>query len=268
MNRTLLIVDDEENIIRSLVRLLRRDGYHILTAISGYDGLKMLEDNNVGVVISDQRMPQMTGVEFLSKVKDLYPDTIRIVLSGYTDLNSITDAINQGAIYKFFTKPWDDDLLSANISDAFKTYELRQENEQLKKDLETANNELTKINENLEHSVEQKTREIMFNLRALQVSQDVLENLPVGVLGIDSEGIIVIANQRANTIIGREGIPLVGCSIEKLISGAMNNLLANDDAQMTRYQHKLDDSSTIEISSCHFSSGADAKGTILVLNPN
>ena len=105
MNRTLLIVDDEENIIRSLVRLLRRDGYHILTATSGYDGLKTLEDNTVGVVISDQRMPQMTGVEFLSKVKGLYPDTIRIVLSGYTDLNSITNAINQGAIYKFFTKP-------------------------------------------------------------------------------------------------------------------------------------------------------------------
>ena len=160
-------------------------------------------------------------------------------------------------------------MLSANIRDAFKTYELRQENEQLKKDLEKANNELTKINQNLEHSVEQKTREIMFNLRALQVSQNVLENLPVGVLGIDSDGIIVIANQRANIIISREGIPLVGCSIEKLISGAMNNILADDDnAQMIRYQHKLDDSSTIEIYFCQFSSGADAKGTILVLNPN
>ena len=106
MERTLLLVDDEENIVRSLKRLLRRDGYNILTANSGKEGLEVLNDDNVGVIISDQRMPEMNGTEFLSQVKVLHPDTIRIVLSGYTDLNSVTDAINDGAIFKFLTKPW------------------------------------------------------------------------------------------------------------------------------------------------------------------
>ena len=114
MDRTLLIVDDEDNILAALTRLLRREGYSILRANSGKEGLELLKDNHVGVIMSDQRMPEMTGVEFLSQVKDLYPDTVRMVLSGYTDLNSVTDAINKGAIYKFLTKPWDDELLKAN----------------------------------------------------------------------------------------------------------------------------------------------------------
>ena len=119
MERTLLLIDDEENIVAALARLLRRDGYNILKAAGGREGLELLAQNEVGVIISDQRMPEMTGVEFLNKVKDLYPDTIRIVLSGHTELNAVTDAINRGAIYKFLTKPWEDDLLRANVEEAF-----------------------------------------------------------------------------------------------------------------------------------------------------
>jgi len=125
--RTLLLVDDEENILSALTRLLRRDGYHILRASSGREGLELLAANAVGVIISDQRMPEMSGTEFLSKVKDMYPDTVRIVLSGYTELNSITDAINRGAIYKFLTKPWDDDLLREHIREAFAHCEARKD---------------------------------------------------------------------------------------------------------------------------------------------
>ncbi|MES2091380.1 MAG: EAL domain-containing protein, partial [Pseudomonadota bacterium] len=107
--RTLLLVDDEENIVASLRRLLRRDGYHIVVAYSGAEGLQRLAEQEVDVIVSDQRMPGMTGVEFLRRAKELYPGTMRIVLSGYTELQSITDAINEGSIYKFLTKPWDDE---------------------------------------------------------------------------------------------------------------------------------------------------------------
>ena len=127
-SRTLLLVDDEANILSSLKRLLRIDGYQILTAPSAEQGLELLASHRVYVIVSDQRMPGMSGVEFLRRVKVLHPETIRLVLSGYTDLQTVTDAINEGAIYKFLTKPWDDSHLRANIQEAFRTKEMADEN--------------------------------------------------------------------------------------------------------------------------------------------
>lgn len=205
MERTLLLVDDEENITSSLVRLLRRDGYRILCANSGEAGLDMLAQNEVGVIISDQRMPGMTGVEFLSKVRELHPDTVRIVLSGYTELDTVTDAINRGAIYKFLTKPWEDELLRANVEEAFQRYEMKMENARLARELEDANEELRLINHELEQRVEEKTSEVMRNLEILQVSQEVLERLPVAVIGIGEDGVIAIANQNAHHLFSQNG---------------------------------------------------------------
>ena len=123
--RTLLLLDDEENMLRSLVRLFRRDGYHVLTASGVREAFDLLASNPVQVIVSDQRMPDMNGTEFLAKVRDLYPDTIRMVLSGYTDLATITEAINRGAIYRFLTKPWNDDELRGHIQAAFRAHERR-----------------------------------------------------------------------------------------------------------------------------------------------
>jgi diguanylate cyclase (GGDEF)-like protein len=123
--RTLLLLDDEENVVRSLVRLFRRDGYQVLTATSVREAFHLLASQNVQVIVSDQRMGDMSGTEFLTRVRDLYPDTIRMVLSGYTDLATITDAINRGAIYRFLTKPWDDDELREHIRAAFRAHERR-----------------------------------------------------------------------------------------------------------------------------------------------
>jgi EAL domain-containing protein (putative c-di-GMP-specific phosphodiesterase class I)/ActR/RegA family two-component response regulator len=121
--RTLLVLDDEQNIIAALNRLLRRDGYRILTANTSSEAFELLATNTVGVILCDLRMPTVTGVEFLRAVKKFYPDTIRIVLSGYAELQTVIDAINDGAIYKFFVKPWDDDQLRANLAEAFSRYE-------------------------------------------------------------------------------------------------------------------------------------------------
>lgn len=128
--RTLLLVDDEVNISIALKRLLRRDGYCILTATSGMEGLELLATHPVEVVVSDQRMPGMSGAEFLRRVKKLYPDTIRMMLSGYTDLKSVTDAINEGSIYKFMTKPWEDEQIRELVREAFQWYELKEKNRQ------------------------------------------------------------------------------------------------------------------------------------------
>lgn len=123
--RGLLLVDDEENVLRALVRVLRRDGYVIHTATNATEGFELLAKNRVQVIVSDQRMPGISGTQFLSRVKEMYPDTMRIVLSGYTDLATLTDAINRGAIYKFLTKPWDDEDLREQVRDAFRQYDER-----------------------------------------------------------------------------------------------------------------------------------------------
>ena len=118
-------MDYEENILRALTRALRRDGYRILTAIGAHEAFEILAKNEVQVIISDQRMPGISGTEFLSKVKEMHPDTVRIVLSGYTDLSAVTDAINRGAIYKFLTKPWNDEDLRMQIREAFRVSKSR-----------------------------------------------------------------------------------------------------------------------------------------------
>jgi EAL domain-containing protein (putative c-di-GMP-specific phosphodiesterase class I)/ActR/RegA family two-component response regulator len=122
-DRTLLLVDDEANILAALCRMLRNEGYRVLTAASAREGLELLARNDIQVILSDQRMPEMTGTEFLGRVKAMHPDTVRIVLSGYAELTTIIEAVNQGAIYKFLIKPWDDDLLRGHIRDAFQYHD-------------------------------------------------------------------------------------------------------------------------------------------------
>ncbi|HSD60197.1 MAG TPA: PAS domain S-box protein, partial [Burkholderiales bacterium] len=124
--RTLLLVDDEANVLASLKRALRREGYQILAASSAREGMEMLATHNVSVILSDQRMPDMTGTEFLSRVKVMYPRVVRIIVSGHTDFATITDAINRGAVYKFLTKPWEDGVLRDTLREAFERYETAQ----------------------------------------------------------------------------------------------------------------------------------------------
>jgi EAL domain-containing protein (putative c-di-GMP-specific phosphodiesterase class I) len=120
--RTLLMVDDEPNVLAALTRVLQEDAYRVLTATSATDGFEILATNHVCVVISDLRMPRMHGIEFLERVKDLYPETIRIVLSASTDLDSARDAINRGAVFKFIAKPWNDEQFRETIREAFRYY--------------------------------------------------------------------------------------------------------------------------------------------------
>lgn len=193
--RVLLLVDDEPNILTALTRLLRRDGYRILTAGSGEQGLAiMAAEPAVGVIVSDQRMPSMIGTEFLARVRDRWPDPVRLVLSGYTDLKSVTDAVNRGAVYKFLTKPWDDHELRGAVLESFERFELRRENRQLTDSLEKANAELTRLNGELERRAQARGRELFLSTQVLHVVQAILDRLPVAVLGVDSDGVIAAAN--------------------------------------------------------------------------
>ncbi|THF62575.1 EAL domain-containing protein [Pseudothauera rhizosphaerae] len=129
--RVLLLVDDEPSVLAALRRLLRPTEIEVQTCARLDDAFEVLATGRVGVVVCDQRMPGMTGTEFLRRVRKLHPNVIRIVLSGYTELSSVIDAVNRGAIYKFLTKPWDDQVLLESLRDAFRMYELNRENREL-----------------------------------------------------------------------------------------------------------------------------------------
>src|ERR1035437_2323159 len=129
---TLLFIDDEANILSSLKRLFRSFGYNILTAESGTEALTLLENKTVDLVISDMRMPQMTGAEVLEQIRSKWPDVVRILLTGYSDLSSTIAAINRGEIYRYISKPWDDNEIVLLVRAALES--LADAHEQLKKD--------------------------------------------------------------------------------------------------------------------------------------
>ncbi|MEO8626804.1 MAG: EAL domain-containing protein [Betaproteobacteria bacterium] len=122
----LLLLDDEQNVLSALKRSLRGQGYKVFAANTAKEAFEVLARNVVQVIVSDQRMAEMNGTEFFGRVKDLYPQTMRIMLSGYTELKTVTDAINRGAVYKFITKPWEDDDLQAAINEAFQRFAEQQ----------------------------------------------------------------------------------------------------------------------------------------------
>jgi len=131
-NITILFVDDELSILSTLKRLLRREPYNILTADSGQQGLEILAENSVNIVISDMRMPHMSGAEFLQQVKQHYPQTRRIIMSGYADIEAVVDAVNKGGICHFISKPWDNDELKTIICDLVADKQ-NQESQQVQK---------------------------------------------------------------------------------------------------------------------------------------
>ena len=200
--RTLLLVDDEPNIVSALRRLFRREGYRIVTASSGAEGLQRMAEYEVDVVLSDQRMPGMTGVEFLRRAKELYPDTVRMVLSGYTELQSITDAVNEGAIYRFLTKPWDDERLLVHVREAFAHKELGDENKRLATEVVTASEALAAANERLEMVLNNQQQQIDQEAARANAVRDMLDLVPVPLLGVDPDGVIVLANQEAQRVLG------------------------------------------------------------------
>lgn len=188
---TLLLVDDEENILAALRRVLRRDGYRILTAGSGQAGLEVLaQEPKVDLIISDQRMPHMIGTVFLRHAREISPYSVRIILSGYTDLESVTAAINDGAVYKFLTKPWDDEILRLSIREALHYKWVQDENRMLQGMLVELNDELAKANRQLAERAE-------FTQSALENLQQIVHDLPVALLGIDGEMRLAFANQAA-----------------------------------------------------------------------
>jgi response regulator RpfG family c-di-GMP phosphodiesterase len=157
---TLLFVDDEPNILSALRRLFRPAGYRVLLAESGALGLAVLEQENVDLVISDMRMPEMNGAKFLAQVRTRWPDTVRLLLTGYADIDAIQDAINGGEIYRYITKPWEDGDMLLVVRHALERRQLEQEKRRLEALTARQNAELTALNQSLEAKVQARTRQL------------------------------------------------------------------------------------------------------------
>jgi two-component system NtrC family sensor kinase len=164
----ILFVDDEENVLTAVKRVFMDADYTILTALSGKEALKIMEENDVQVIVSDYRMPDMNGVELLKVVRKQREDIIRIILSGYADLNALITAVNEGHIYKFIAKPWNDDELRITISNALDRYFLHKRNLELTSELEEKNRQLVILNSKLKEFMEQQEAQLEFMRKEIE----------------------------------------------------------------------------------------------------
>jgi response regulator RpfG family c-di-GMP phosphodiesterase len=172
---TILCVDDEPNILASLRRLFRKENYRVLCAGSAAAGVAMLEQEHVDVVISDMQMPEINGTEFLECVKRRWPSTLRLLLTGHADVQSTIGAINRGEIYRYITKPWDENAMLLVIRDALERQGLERDKRRLEALTRQQNEALRELNATLEHRVRERTAELSAAQHSLQASHERLK---------------------------------------------------------------------------------------------
>jgi PAS domain S-box-containing protein len=203
----ILVVDDEEAILETMAFTFE-DDYEVLTSKSAAEALRLLDrEGPVAVVISDQRMPEMTGVEFLAKVCERHPSTVRIILTGFADMDATIRAINDGHVYAYITKPWEPDDLKQVVRRAVEHHDLAQENERLVADLRDANVFL----------------------------EAVIDELDTGALAVDAEGVVRAINRPAREYLGLSGDPrgrrldeVLGEEVRSVLTGAALRITSDE----------------------------------------
>lgn len=178
---TVLYIDDEEDNLLSFKATFRRY-YEVLTATSSAGGLQVLHEKVVHVIIADQRMPQSTGVEFFDIVRNAFPDPIRILLTGFTDVEAIIDAINRGQIFRYIKKPWDQLELQTTIKNAFEVYTTRQNLKLKVQELERTNDELNRFVYSTSHDLRSPLASVMGVLNLAKMEGSVTD--PNGYMGM------------------------------------------------------------------------------------
>src|SRR4030065_2698488 len=178
----ILVVDDEVSVLNAIYRVFRKDGYNILRSDNPGDALKLLDEHFCHLIISDYRMPDMDGVSFLREAMRLRPDAIRMILSGYAGCSTIISAINDGGIYKFLSKPWEDDILKSEVRYALERYELQRVNKKLLNDVKRQNDELKNTNMLLTEQIEEIQENVVRTVEMLSyVSREKYSCIPTNV---------------------------------------------------------------------------------------
>jgi PAS domain-containing protein len=207
-------------------------------------------------------MPEMTGVEFLREVRRLYPDTVRIVLSGYTELQTVTDAVNGGAIYKFLTKPWDDEQLRSHIQEAVAYGAMANENRLLSMEVRTANQKLAAVNRQLESVLARQQGDIERGEISLDIVHEALDNVPVPVLAIDDIGTVVLANRAAHGLFAAQ-VPMLGCEVRQLFPGLPEPL---PEGAVFAFEHLLG-AQKLHARMQPMGNGTQSRGWLIVIEP-
>lgn len=204
----LLLLDDEANVLAALRRALRREGWPIHATTSPQEALEILAAHPVGVVVCDQRMPQVAGTEFLRQVRQQHPLTVRVLLSGYSEIGAVTAAINDGAVWRYLYKPWDDEAIREHVRQAFDEHRVQRESQRERE-------EALQRGDRLARQVSQRDAMLALEAQALSAAQEVLLRLPVPVLGLDPSQMVVLSNPAADRLLGA-GAPLLGRMLDEM----------------------------------------------------
>lgn len=217
MKTHILFVDDEKNVLKSLQRsFLDEERYELLMAESGEKAIGLLREWTPAVIVADMRMPGMDGVAFLKKAQQLCPESVCMVLSGYADIDSIMQAINEGHVWRYITKPWDDNDLKLSVRNAVEYYEKRVQTKRLLDEVERKNIQLREVNTQLEDRVRERTLQLQKRSELLQM---IVDNVAV-------EKIMVHATEAVSTMLdGRRVFIYADCLSETFGAGDIGTTL-------------------------------------------
>lgn len=274
----ILLVDDEQSVLHALKRLLRREDYTILTAGSGDEALELLANSErpIGVVISDFRMPGMNGVELLTRVRVRYPDTFRIILSGYADAEVVQAAINEGWVYRFVSKPWDDEDLKAVIRASVQQYEAARVTQAVLERVSTLRNgmrEVGKATDQMGPRAASASVEWVCPIEdcperaAVGAWQEILNAIPAALLGVDCDELVVFANAQVQQVFSLNRLAILGASASEVLPPDLVGILrlvVRSDCDGKRAVVSLHGRSfTVECVPLHGTEGKRRRGAIL-----
>lgn len=262
---TILCVDDEPGILHALKRIFRSEPVRVITAPSGVEGLAILRQEPVDLILTDYRMPEMTGVQFLEQACGIRPEAFRVLLTGYAESGAVAEAINRGHIYKVLYKPWNDEDLKLTVRSALAHYTQNQRNKALQKELAAQNVQLKSLAAQLVAKLEVKTSDLDVCAGTLFTAQRLLDLLPCAVLGLDESGEIVLANQTAEDWFGGKDLPLMGAWAEERLPtpvfGLVNAVLKSREGAHsgTPIEMTLNNDRTVQ-ANCRIITAADSEG--------
>lgn len=243
--KTFLVVDDEPDILDSVDRLFRRD-YRVLTTRTLDEARRILDTEDVQVVLADQRMPRQSGIEFLAELRATHPDIVRVLLTGYSSVENVVEAINEGHVYRYIAKPWNPSELKLFVAQAFEYYESRMEREALVEQLRTANARLAEQNEKLSAA----NRDLLLHDRIKNVFMEVVShelNTPIAVI-LGYEFLLRRELHDNGNVVVNKALTGIESSANRLkrISERIFKMLATEDSSMTLQLEEVTPASFIE----------------------
>jgi putative two-component system response regulator len=211
---SILIVDDEESILNAFQRIFADEDYEVHTVNNGSEGLNKLRtaQKPYSVIVSDQRMPEMSGVQFFSQAKDIFPDAVRILLTGYADTDAIIDAINKGGVHLYFTKPWREEEILLHIKQSLSKVEILAENKRLVELIKIKNQELVRLNKSLEKKANDRTNDLLAQTEKLKDSYKKSQLILDGIVKTLSK---IVATRDPYTSGHEDQVAKIACKIAK-----------------------------------------------------